>query len=110
MSQLRCWPGALAYITNPAMFGRMVEVMYLETRLDYTLPDGSDGFTAGDPASTWVIRSLGGGFPGVKVFKSGVLVRTRTAMYAACGDKWLRPITPPPATKTTDTPAELETT
>lgn len=109
--KLRCWPGCLAYITHPAMAGHMVEVMYLETQLNYTLPDGQIGFTAGDPLSTWIVRSISGGFPGVKVYESGVMVRQRCAMYAACGDKWLRPITPPPGAEitSTDAPADVLT-
>ncbi len=105
MSGLRCWPGALAYITHPSDFGHMVEVLYLEPREHYTLPDGFPAFSVGGPnQSMWVIKAMGKPFAAT-VYRAGG--RTpRRAMYAACEDRWLRPITPPPGAEDTPTTAD----
>ena len=97
--RLRCWPGCLAYITHPRMYGVTVEVLYAAPVGSFTLPDGFPAWHGEVAGAGWVVRSpspirvpvsdgLGGRFE-------------RLANYASIPDKHLRPITPPPGTDCT---------
>jgi hypothetical protein len=99
MSGLRCWPGALAYITHPSMFGVQVTCLYIAPADDFTLPDGFPAIRGPEPAA-WVIQFASA--QPVRCLLKGVLT-TRQAFYAVCGDKWLRPIVPPPDAESTPT-------
>lgn len=93
MSGLRCWPGALAYITDYMWQGRMVEVIERHRNIG---PDESV-----EPGAYWRVRAIGwdvrdGGWhppiPGVFAFP----------------DHLLRPILPRPGTETETVEEVLE--
>jgi hypothetical protein len=93
----RIWPGALCYITHPTMFGRMVEALHeAPVGVEYfRLPDGYRNI--GAPfAGVWVCKFLG----------QSVTVPCergeRETQYACIPARWLRPITPPPGSESTE--------
>jgi hypothetical protein len=102
MSGLRCWPGALAYITNPKMFGVQVTCLYLAPAEDFELPDGFPAFRTTGVAS-WVIEFA---TPRPVLCRIAGVLTERMTKYAVCGDKWLRPIVPPPGAEDTPTTAD----
>lgn len=92
---LRCWPGCLAYVTDaddPRTLGALVEVV------ERAPAEAEQGY-----GPTWVVRSAAP-LHVLDAFDSEPCVDTT----ALAPDVALRPITPPPAAKTTDAPAELE--
>lgn len=95
--RLNCWPGCLAYITHPSMYGVIVEVLYAAPAGSFRLPDGFAAFHPGEKPG-WVVRFA-------KPIQAPVEHKgqrlKRTAHYASVDDKWLRPITPPPGTDCT---------
>ncbi len=87
----RIWPGALCYITHPTMFGRMVEALFVITRHD----QGLEGRLLADNAlGCWMCRAQGFTFTDK---------RLGPIQHAPIEDRWLRPLTPPPASDTTET-------
>lgn len=81
---MNCRPGDLAIIVHPSMYGTLVQILYAEPDGNYTLPDGFPGRNVDGPG--WVFEFLGAP-RSVPVGR-----RSRTARYAACNDRWLRPI------------------
>lgn len=103
----RIWPGALCYITHPTLFGKPVEALHeAPVGVNIKLPDGY-GQEGAPVAGCWVCKSLGEPFhaPCVNGFK-------RVTPYAVIPSRWLRPITPPPGSESTQTddtaPCEVE--
>lgn len=98
----RIWPGALCVITHPTMFGKPVEALYEAPVGDeFRLPDGYMNEAALTPGF-WVCKSLG------EPFEARCLWKTRRTLYASIPSRWLRPITPPPGTTTTEDRAPIE--
>jgi hypothetical protein len=106
MTKLRCWPGAIAYITHPREFGRLLEVISLAPPHQFTLPNGALCLGSSNPEfPAWVVKAIGWKFR-VRL-ESGAWAERE---YAACDDRWLRPILPPPDAELTDdrAPCEVE--
>lgn len=84
---MNCKPGDIAIIIQPPLAGRMVEVLYRAPNQSFRLPDGYLHSTP-STLNQWVIKSLAapfeariGGGPGI-----------RKTEYAACDDRYLRPL------------------
>lgn len=103
--KLRCWPGAIAYITHPGEhYGRMVEVLRAENSPRFRMPDGQIAETCAavlnDPS--WVVRFIGA--PVMCPTSGG----WRQTHFVQVQDRYLRPITPPPGTETETVEEVLE--
>lgn len=82
---MNCKPCDIARIVHPTMYGKLVLVLYAEPIGHHTLPDGHGAVNQTGEVG-WVFEFLGA--PQEVPLNYG----TRLARYAACGDKWLRPI------------------
>lgn len=92
----RIWPGALCYITHPTMFGRMVEALFVITRND----QGLEGRPLTDDAlGCWMCKAQGFKFPDR---------RLGPVVHAPIEARWLRPLTPPPGSESTEDRAPCE--
>tara|TARA_B100001250_G_scaffold410687_1_gene437636 strand:- start:766 stop:1104 length:339 start_codon:yes stop_codon:yes gene_type:complete len=90
---MNCKPGDIARIVHPSMYGTLVDILHAAPVGNYRLPDGQTGF--GDEPGCWVFKFLGQpkDVPMYNGFKD--FIGTRKAQYAACHDRWLRPIRDP---------------
>lgn len=85
---MNCKPGDLAWITHPGMYGTLVEILHAAPVGQFKLPDGQPATCVN--SDCWVFEFLG------RPKKVGVTYHwgegSRLAKFAACQDKWLRPI------------------
>jgi hypothetical protein len=81
-------PGDVARVVHPDLYGRLVIVHQLIASSTHRLPDG--WLVSPDCVGCWEIESLGSAFPILR----GTPSRYTQAQshWAACDDKWLRPI------------------
>jgi len=86
---MRCRPGDIAYITHPALVGKLVTVLYQAPHGEHYLPDGQLAISSAAPC--WVCESMGAPFVVLIDIGRGETV-TRETRFAVIQDHWLRPI------------------
>lgn len=87
-----CRAGDLARIVHPSAYGKLVSVLYAAPDGNLILPDGVKAFHSSGERG-WIIQMLGE--PIEAAYWAQGYRTTRLARYAACADRWLRPIRDP---------------
>ena len=91
---MNCKEGDIARIIHPGrLYGHLVEILHAQPIGDYRLPDGFPAY--GTEPGGWVFKFLS--VPKVVPIQNGLGEPNgnRAAQYAACHDRWLRPIRDP---------------